>query len=116
MPSFGSTILSIAVGLGLALLVVSVVAGAASHTQLVPDQYIVVLRDDIVDPQQVADQMGQQYGLLVGHVYEYSLRGFAARIPRESLAAVRADSRVLFVSEDRQVGAFSEPSPAGSGP
>jgi hypothetical protein len=98
-----------------ALSVVTFLAGcgvdAAPASQVVPDQYIVVLRDDTSDPRQVAGEMAQQYGLVVSYVYEHAMKGFAARIPPERLPAVRADSRVLFVSEDRGVQTFGEPAP-----
>ncbi len=73
----------------------------------IPESYIVVLKDDIgQDPEQVANEMALQYGLEVTQIYQYALQGFAARIPAETLPAVRADERVSFVSEDQEVQAF----------
>src|SRR5688500_13175723 len=88
--------------LSVVVLLVACGAGAGPASQAVPDNYIVVLRDDVSDPRQVASELAQQYGLVVSHVYEHALKGYAARIPPERLPAVRADSRVLFVSEDRE--------------
>jgi hypothetical protein len=106
-------------GVPAAALAATVVAILAAYSvaampaaQPVPDRYVVVLRDDVLDPRRVASAMAQQYGLAVSHVYEHALKGFAARIPPERLAAVRADPRVLFVSEDREVQTFGEPAPA----
>src|SRR5687768_15820905 len=36
----------------------------------VPDHYVVVLRDDVPIPQQVANEHAQQHGLAVSHVYQ----------------------------------------------
>jgi subtilisin len=83
-------------------------AGAA-----VPDEYIVVLRPEPADPRERASQMAVQHELAVTRVYERAVRGFAARIPPQRLAAVRADPRVLFISENRRVQAFSQQAPAG---
>ena len=102
----------VALALGLPLLLVTAGVGAAPDSQSVPDHYIVVLKDEVVDPQQVANEMAQQHGLAVSRVYQYSLKGFAARIPSQSLDAVRADPRVLYVSEDREVQTFGQAPPA----
>ena len=100
----------------LVLLLAAPAARARPGSQNLADQYIVVLRDDIVDPEQMASEMAHQYGLTVTQVYQHSLQGFAARIPIPSLAAVRADSRVLYVVADQQVGAFGESAPTSYGP
>jgi subtilisin len=79
----------------------------------IPDQYIVVLRDNAANPQQVANAIAQQHGLTVSHVYQYALKGLAATIPAQRLAAVRADARVRYVSQDREVQAFGQAQPVG---
>ena len=35
--------------------------------------------------------------------YEHALNGYATRLPPAALAAIQADNRVLFVSEDREM-------------
>ena len=71
----------------------------------IPGRYIVVLNDDVSNPGRAANQMAQRHGLEVGHTYRHALKGFSARIPAQRLSAVRADSRVLFIDEDRAVEA-----------
>jgi len=78
--------------------------GASS--QVLPDQYIVVLKDEIVSVPTAAQEMAAHYGFAISQVYEHALRGFAARIPREILPAVCTDSRVLSVSAERTIQAF----------
>jgi subtilisin family serine protease len=77
-------------------------AGAASAAQ--STAVIVVLRDG-VDSQQTADQHRARHGADVSQVYRAALRGYAARIPADALAAIASDPRVAFISEDREVWA-----------
>jgi subtilisin family serine protease len=49
----------------------------------------------------------------VSYVYGAALRGYAARIPANALAAIARDPRVAFISEDREVWATEETIPTG---
>lgn len=88
------------------------IAGAVSPnaspkaSDVVPDQYIVVLKDD-TDVNSVADEMVKTKGLGVEHRYTAALKGFSAKIPSGKLNDVKADPRVQFVSEDRIVSIAS---------
>jgi subtilisin len=86
---------------------------AAASAGVIPEHYVVVFKDTVGDPKQVADEHARQHGAAVSQVYGHALRGYAARIPAQRLAAVRADSRVLFVSEDREVQASGQQAPTG---
>jgi subtilisin family serine protease len=68
---------------------------------------IVVLRDG-VDAQQAAAEHRARYGADVSYVYGAALRGYAARIPANALAAIARDPRVAFISEDNPVWATDE--------
>jgi subtilisin len=68
------------------------------------DRYIVVLRDD-VDGRAVAQEHASANALNVSQVYSSALQGYAARIPDEALARIKADRRVAFVSTDGVVTA-----------
>ena len=87
--------------------------GALPLSQTVPDEYIVVLKDGAGSPPSVASDMATRYGLTISHVYEVSLKGFAAAIPAGQLAAVQADPRVAYVSPNRAVSASGGPAPVG---
>jgi len=78
---------------------------AAPVAQASPPQglYIVVLNSG--DPGAVAAEHARDHGAQVGFVYRHALRGYAAAIPEQQLAAVRADTRVAYVNEDRSVHA-----------
>ena len=71
----------------------------------VPGRYIVVLKGGTGDPAAVGRDQHGRFGVGVGHVYRYALRGFAATIPASRLGDVRRDPRVAFVSQDRTVRA-----------
>lgn len=98
------------------LLSVSSAAGAANAapaSEAVPGQYIVVLKDAVTDPNDAANDMARQHGLGLLHTYNYAIKGFAATIPAARLDAVKGDSRVLFVSEDREVSIDVQTLPTG---
>jgi len=79
------------------------------------DRAIVVLRDDAADPPAVAADLGRRHGFQPEFVYEHALRGFAATIPAARRAAVAADPRVQFISEDREVSIAAQVAPTGVG-
>ncbi len=97
----------------LTLALVPAVTLAAPPADVIPGQYIVVLRDDSVDVPAVADEHAQRYGVGLQHLYEHALKGYAATIPAARLAQIKADPRVAFVSEDRLVAATAQTLPTG---
>lgn len=81
----------------------------------IPDSYIVVLKENARNPQEVANEMARVYDVSFDHVYTSVFNGFSANIPQKKLDKVKADSRVLFVSEDRVVETFAQSTPSGVG-
>jgi aqualysin 1 len=78
------------------------------------DTYIVVLKDSVDDPSQVAEGIDQrQEGFDAGFVYTEALEGFSAEIPDDSLDDVRNNSRVAYVERDEVVTAFGQRVPWG---
>jgi subtilisin family serine protease len=77
----------------------------------VPDQYIVVFKDDVADPEAAADDLGVKHGLGVTQKYKHAMKGFAAVITSDKLDRVRGDARVDFISEDRVVTATAAKKP-----
>ena len=67
----------------------------------IPDQYIVVLRDD------VSDVPGKAKGLLKQGVlkfaYQSGLKGFSARMSADEAAQIAADPSVRYVEQDQEV-------------
>lgn len=97
----------------LTLALMPVVTLAAPPADVIPGQYIVVLRDDSIDVPVVADEHARRYGVGLQHLYEHALRGYAATIPAARLAQIKADPRVAFISEDRLVAATAQTLPTG---
>lgn len=75
----------------------------AAKPDIIPDQYIVVLKDTVSEPQTIASDMEKKFGLSVEHTYTKALKGFSAKFSPDKLEKVKSDSRVLFISEDREV-------------
>jgi subtilisin family serine protease len=93
----------------LSLLVLALIP-AATAGSAVELGYIVVLEDtaargDTASSAAVAADHAATYGLNVGFVYNHALKGYSAVVPADSLAALRADSRVAYVERDTTVRA-----------
>ncbi|CAD6517802.1 Subtilisin amylosacchariticus [metagenome] len=82
----------------------------------VPDNYIVILKDG-TNPWSVANEMAQQRGLGISHVYETAIHGFSAVIPKGQLDKITSDPRVKYIEQDSIVTIFKKPSgtPGGGG-
>ncbi len=83
------------------------------RNDIIPDRFIVVLRDEVRNPRFVADDITRFYGLSRGHVYTRALKGFSAFIPPGLLGAVQGDPDVAFVEPDRRVYAIQQTLPTG---
>lgn len=82
----------------------------------VPDNYIVILKDG-ANPWSVANEMAQQRGLGVSHVYGTAIHGFSTVIPKGQLDKIISDPRVKYIEQDSIVTIFKKPSgtPGGGG-
>ena len=80
----------------------SVFLGAAQGASPGVGSYIVVLKSG-TDSVAVAAKHKQRYGAEVSHVYKHALKGYAAKLAPQGVAAAQADPDVLFVSEDREL-------------
>src|SRR6266542_1160147 len=98
----------------LALILVSAVSAptAAAHAPASVNRYIVVLKSGNEDPGAVAAEHARRFGAQVSHVYRSALRGYAAAIPSDRVAALRKDG-VAFLSVDREVHALGQSLPTG---
>lgn len=76
--------------------------------QVIPHQYIVVLKDAIKDPQLVANNAIVR-GAIVPFVYNNAIKGFAVKIPNKLLLnSILSNPEVDFVEPDVKVQAFSQ--------
>ena len=81
--------------------------------QVIPGQYIVVLRADVADPGAVASEMARAHGLQLRHVYSAALKGFSATVPEAALTGLRRDPRVDYIEADQVVQAWAQTVPTG---
>jgi aqualysin 1 len=84
-----------------------------SAASAAPERYIVVLKDGVSDSGEVARDHGRRLGASVEFVYGHALKGYAATIPSERVAALRADSRVDYVVPDGVASAVAQTLPWG---
>ncbi len=74
----------------------------------IPDRYIVILNDG-ENPWSVANDMAQDRGLSVSHVYGTAVNGFSAIVPRGQLDNITSDPRVNYIEQDSVVSIFKKP-------
>ena len=68
--------------------------------QPVPDQYIVVFRDDVRDVPGLARRLA---GTSVRHTYQHAVKGFSARMSERAAAALARNPNVAYVEQDQVV-------------
>src|ERR1044072_2409954 len=68
----------------------------------IPNQYIVVLKDDITDVDGEAVRLTRDFGgdRAGGYNYHAALKGCSVQMPEEQAARLAGDPRVAFVEED----------------
>src|SRR5437867_2802592 len=74
---------------------------------------IVVLRDSVSNIPAVAADHARRFGLSPNYLYQYAIKGYAAVIPPERMAALQSDPNVDFISDDRKVEAVGQALPTG---
>lgn len=62
--------------------------------------FIVVLRDSVARPAEVANEHSRRFGSDVTRVYRHAIKGYAAVMDGADLGALRADRRVAYVERD----------------
>lgn len=95
-----------------ALLAVAWLAPAAG-AQPGAERYIVVLKDRVDSPGEVANDHERRHDASVQFVYRHALGGYAATIPSNKIDDVRSDSRVDYIERDGRVQATAQTLPWG---
>jgi len=97
-------------------LVAALVAAAAlavpASASASPERFIVVLKPT-ADSQSVASDHARSHAAQVSAVWNTALDGYAAVIPNDRVAAIRADSRVAYVERDQVATANVQTIPYG---
>src|SRR4030095_463979 len=76
---------------------------AAPAGQAVPDDYIVVFKDNGRSPVSEAADLVKAHGGTLHYSYGHALKGFAARLSSSAIQALRADPRVEWIEQDQRV-------------
>ena len=73
--------------------------------QPIPGEYIVVFDDGVADPEAKAKDKEKAFrsGKKLKQVYKHALKGFAAELSAEDVAALRADPEVAYVEPDQMM-------------
>ncbi len=82
---------------------------------IIPNRYIVVLKNSVAGPAQVARNQVQARGGKLGLLYRHALKGYSATLSSADAVALRRDPRVKYVTPDRRVEAFAQTVPRGIG-
>ena len=83
-------------------------------SQTIPGQYIVVLNDNIANPQSVANDMAKEHGFTVSHVFNTAIKGFTIQVQNDNvLNKIQRNPNVSFIEQDQVVEAFSQVIPTG---
>jgi subtilisin family serine protease len=80
---------------------------------IVPNQYIVVLKDSVQHPGAVAERHAKNRGAGIRHVYRHALQGYAAALAPAEVKAVARDPQVAYVEPDVRGGVASQATPIG---
>lgn len=83
------------------------VVGDAQDGQRIPDQYIVVFRDDVSDAPGLARRLAALEGVAVQHSYGKALKGFSGRMTAAAAGRLRGNPQVDFVEQDQVVTAVT---------
>ena len=75
--------------------------------------YIVVFKDSVDHPGEVARAQAAQHDGKIGYVYRYALKGYSTTLSEDEAEALERDPRVEFVNRDRRARTFVQPNPTG---
>ena len=75
----------------------------------IPGQYIVVFRDDGVDPHSRARALVGKHRAQLRRTYTAALKGMAVELPDSAVAALRKDPAVAYVEQNQEVSLAGEP-------
>jgi len=81
------------------------VVHAAPPQEKIADRYIVLFDSSVTDPSQEARDIASATGGTLHHTYAHAVKGFSATLSPGAIEALRHDSRVVWIEEDRRVHA-----------
>ncbi len=78
----------------------------------VDGDYIVVFKDDVIDPLSKAEEKALKHGTKVKFKYDKAIKGFAATLSAGAVASLQADPDVAYIEQDQVVNASTTQSGA----
>jgi len=76
----------------------------------IPDQYVIVFKDDVTDVPSIVPQVAQEHSAVVEHVYQFALKGFSATMSAVSADKLAKDPRVKYIEPNYLVSVDPSPS------
>ena len=87
-------------------------SSASEINAVIPDAYLVIFRDNVSDVDRQVQQMGQALGIRAKYVYKNVVKGFAATLPAQALAALQQNPLVRYIEPDQVMKLSATQSPA----
>jgi subtilisin family serine protease len=81
-------------------------ARASGAGRPIPNQYIVLFKDDVRDAPGTARQLAGAHGGAIHFTYQHAVKGFAATLPPAAVEALRNNPNVASIRPDEVVSAF----------
>lgn len=76
---------------------------SSSTGELIPGQYIVILKDEVTRVPEVANEMAKLHAASVDHIYKNSVKGFSARMSSNAAKKLAENPNVKLVEQDRVI-------------
>ena len=86
---------------------------SAAGSRIVPNRYIVVFKDSVDKPGNLARTQAQQKDGELGFIYRHGLKGYSAELSKDAVQALRNNPRVASVEPDVYGGIASQATPTG---
>jgi aqualysin 1 len=73
----------------------------AAGGKYIDGAYIVVMKQSVANVDGQVNEIGQRYGIKSDFRYKHAIKGFAGKLPKAVVDALRADPRVAYIEQDQ---------------
>lgn len=98
---------------GLIALTAMLSASSAAAKGEDPGRYIVVFKDSVEQPGNLARTQTENRDADLGFIYRHAAKGYSAELTKAEVEGLRKDKRVDFVSRDHELELFAQTTPTG---
>jgi subtilisin family serine protease len=81
----------------------------AGFAQPIPGQYIAVLKDDVPNPPNAAQELANQHAVNLSYIYQHSVHGFAFAGNEQAAQALARNPKIAYVEPDQLCRALEIP-------